>query len=788
MIKYLIKRVRKDNNGSAMVMVIVAVAFIGILVSTLMWVTMSNFFMKTTDAKNKETFYSAETVFEEIKAGMQKDASDALIRVYSNSFGDYTNGTTEAELQDRYLNEIYLTYRDASNPDRFNADKLIDYVEVMFNPFVAASRDEHFAGTLTPGPDSSIYETAIVCPAGVNIQKTDENVILKNITVQFYDHNTGNYSEITSDLSVGLPSIRFSKASELPAIFEYSIIADNGINIENGSQVVLKKSAYAGEAGITVGEGYSAVAADKALLDAQNAEYVVTRGTLSLNGMATSQKAELLTGDLTRLYARDIDLSKGSGLVKGKTYVANDLIYSAAGDMKIAGDYFGFGNSTVSANDSSAMLINTKYAKLDLNDAGSVLIAGHAFVGTSDTESKTVSTNEGPGATTTLSGNSGDIMMDESISVKGDQVQYLIPGSCIGVWKENGNVGGAGEVLVGRNPVPDITVSLNGAGQAEPNFYTAAYLGTNHDLTQGHIETVDFHRPIAALGGKTLADYSTSYKVVYKNQYGQLLAYFYLQMTEENAKQYSKDYYENKKDNVDMFYRYYLDDSFIDESPGTSSNSITTAGHYLNGPDIDSLNYSEARSSSLLQGQNNVDISATYKALCTKLTTDSTSLSANEMTKTVFENIVDEANLPTGEVIYYAGSDPSDPDAVKAVVTGGDYSYTGSDPSIHLIIASGNVEVAGSFSGVILAKGTITFKNGGTIEISEDRLDLVRLLQTVNIESGTPKVGVTKPLQYFKDGPQYVLEGTVVSSNSVDRESQRIDFGELVRYENWFKR
>ena len=32
-------------------MVIVAVAFIGILVSTLMWVTMSNFFMKTTDAK-----------------------------------------------------------------------------------------------------------------------------------------------------------------------------------------------------------------------------------------------------------------------------------------------------------------------------------------------------------------------------------------------------------------------------------------------------------------------------------------------------------------------------------------------------------------------------------------------------------------------------------------------------------------------------------------------------------------------------------------------------------------
>ncbi len=771
-----------------MVMVIVAVAFISILVATLMWVTMSNYFMKTTDAKNKETFYSAETVFEEIKAGMQKDASDALIRVYSGTFGDYTNGTTEAELQDRYLNEVYLSYRDPSDPDRFDPDKLIDYIEVMFNPFTATVRDQHNPGTLSPGPDgTSIYEAALVCPAGINIQKTDKSVILKNITVQFYDHNTGNYSEITSDLSIGLPSIRFSKASELPPIFEYSIIADTGINIENGSQVILKKSAYAGQNGIMVGEGYSAIAADKASLDAQNAEYLVTRGTLSLNGMATGTKAEVVTGPLTRLYAHDIDLSKGSGLVKGKTYVANDLVYSAAGDMKIAGDYFGFGNSTVSANDSSAMIINSKNAKLDLKDAGSVLIAGHAFVGTGDTEEKTVSSNA-PGGSTTLSGNTGDIMMDESISVKGDQVQYLIPGTCIGVWKENGNSGGAGDVLVGKNPVPNITVSLNALGQAEPNFYTSQYLNGNYDLTKGHIETVDFNRGVAALGGKTLGEYSTSYKVVYKNQYGQLLAYFYLMMTEEKAKEFAKDYYANKKDNVESFYRYYLDDSFIDESPGASSNSITTAGHYLNGPDIDSLNYSEAKSSSLLESQNNVDISAAYNALCTKLTTDSTSISANEMTKTVFENIINEANLPSGEVVYYAGANPTDPDAVKGIVTNADYVYDGSDPSIHLIIAGGNVEVSGSFSGVIIAKGTITFKTGGSIEISEDRMDLVRVLQTVNIASGTPKAGITKPLQYFKDGPQYVLEGTVVSGNSVDRESQRIDFGELVRYENWFKR
>ncbi|MBR5376196.1 MAG: hypothetical protein IK139_02845, partial [Lachnospiraceae bacterium] len=777
MIKHLVRKVKNDDTGSAMVMVIVAVAFLGILVATLMWVTMANYYMKTTDAKNKETFYSAETVFEEIKAGMQKDASDAVLRVYQTSFGDYTNGTTEAELQDRFLNEIYLSYRDPSNPDRFDAGKLIAYIEEMFNPFVAAGRDEHYAGPLVYGPDGvSVYETAVICPAGINIQKTDKNVILKNITIQFYDHATGNYSEITSDLSVGLPSVRFSKASALPAIFEYSIIGDTGITIENGTQLVLKKSAYAGKNGITVGQGFDPMGAAKATLDAQNAEYVVTRGTLSLNGMDTSQKAELITGNTTRLYAHDIDLSKGSGLIRGKTYVANDLKYSAAADMKISGDYFGFGNSTVSANESSAMIVNSKYAKLDLKDAGSVLISGHAFIGTSDEESKSVS-SDAPGGRSTLSGNSGDILMDESISVKGDQVQYLIPGTCIGVWKEDGNIGEVGDVLVGKNPVPDITVSINGAGQAEPNFYTSRYLTGDYDISTGHIETVDFTRPVAALGGKTLGDYSSSYKVVYKNQYGQLLAYFYLMMTEENAKQYAQDYYDNKKENVDSYYRYYLDDSFIDESPGTSSNSITTAGHYLNGPDIDSLAFTEAKSSSLLQGQNNVDISATYNSLCTKLTTDSTSVSANDMTRTVFENIVDETKLPAGEVIYYSGS-LAGPDVVRAVVTPVDYTYTGSDPSIHMIVAGGNVEVEANFSGVILAKGTINFKNGA-IEVSEDRLDLVRLLQTVDIESGTPQAGVTKPLQYFRDGPQYILEGTAVSSNHADREEQKIDFGEL---------
>ena len=58
--------VTKQNSGSAIVIVIVAMAFVGILASTLMWMSLMNFRMKVTERKVKESFYNAEMVFEQM--------------------------------------------------------------------------------------------------------------------------------------------------------------------------------------------------------------------------------------------------------------------------------------------------------------------------------------------------------------------------------------------------------------------------------------------------------------------------------------------------------------------------------------------------------------------------------------------------------------------------------------------------------------------------------------------------------------------------------------------------
>ena len=777
MLKQTVKKFQKDKRGSAMVMVIIAIAFISILIATLFWVTMANFFMKYTDARNKENFYSAETVFEEMKAGVQTRASNELISVYTKSFGDFTNGTSEAELQDRYLNAIYNFYR--TDPNHFDPEILIGYVEDLFNAYY----DGPVGGAGTAPAGAIRYEASVTSPC--EIQKRETEVILKNITVRFSDHDTGYYSEITSDIAVGLPNISFSKSSELPAIFDYAIIADTGLEIDNGVTVVSEKNIYSGKNGILVGSGVGVGSANGAKLDISNTEYVVTRGVVSLNGMSNSatSRAVIKTGKDTRLYAHDIVISNGSGELEGKTYVANDLAYNAPGQMKITGNYFGFGNSTTSANSSSAILINSNHTKLDLKNASSVMLAGHSFVGTSDDKQKQINDGQETGFIT-VSKNSSDILMDQSISVKGDQIAYLIPGSCIGVWKYNN--GATGDALVGMNPVPDVTVSLNALGRPEPYFPPGRFVPESYDINEGHIQTVDFDTPVYALNNKPLKAYSTEYKVMYKTQYGQNLAYFYIVMNEDSAKQYMEDYYGVKHENVDTYFRYYQDNTYLDST--ASGNDVVTAGHYLSGPDTENLALSGATSSSAMQNQNSMDLASVYNALCTKLVTDSASVKATELTNTVYQNIIDETKMPAGLKEYSIGSGT---DKVRAIVTGGDFDY-GTDAShknIHLIIAAGDVKIEDDFSGIIIAKGTVTINNDGggekSVSFGGNRDAVIRLLQNIYLEGGTPD---KKVLEYFKDGTKYVLEGTEVSGNTVPAEDQRINFGDLVRYENWAKK
>ncbi len=241
---------------------------------------------------------------------------------------------------------------------------------------------------------------------------------------------------------------------------------------------------------------------------------------------------------------------------------------------------------------------------------------------------------------------------------------------------------------------------------------------------------------------------------------------------------------------MDTYFKYYAKDSFVDNTAG--DKEINTAGHYLTGADKDNLALSNVTTSSSLQSQNSMDIETVYKALCAKLVTDDSSVKADEYNHTVYDNLIIDDEMPDVKKVYSIGDGA---DRVRAVITPDDYVYEASaDPSssekeIHLIVSKGDVTVEEDFSGVIIAKGRVIVKDssgaGKTVTMTGNREAVIRLLQNVYLADGTAD---KKVINYFKDGAQYVLEGTTVSNNGVKADEQGIDFGQLVRYENWAKK
>ncbi len=119
----------------------------------------------------------------------------------------------------------------------------------------------------------------------------------------------------------------------------------------------------------------------------------------------------------------------------GTTYLSDDLTIESGNSSKVTvpGEYYGYGSPTSArrslnqylyndANDrwsdtalSSAIVINGKNTTLDLSGVRKMMLAGRSYIGTSNVNSIGGKNND------------NDIMMGESITVKGTQLAYLLP-------------------------------------------------------------------------------------------------------------------------------------------------------------------------------------------------------------------------------------------------------------------------------------------------------------------------------------------------------------------------
>ena len=773
--KSLIQRawhaLRKQNKGSSIVIVIVAIAFVGILGATILWMSLNNYLMKATDARHKASFYSAETVFEQIIAGLQEDASaaaDASFSLVMQRYATINESERNHEFQVEFLNQVKKKLADGGDYSKFNMDVLKSYVDPeLLAPASGRIRTLESADCKMDCPTHATY------------------IILKDLSLNFEDEN-GFYTKITTDLVITAPENDFTQSASMPDIFDYCLVANKKLYNSVSGKATIDGSIYGGQDGIEVNN----------TLIIKNADKIVTDADITLMNTVSSLQVGKGDGDvddIPALWAQNIVMDGGTIDLYSQTYIADDLTMRGSNlSAKLEQEYYGYGNSTEAAEKSSAMVVNGINNTIDMSGLDKLLIAGHSYIGTS-TAAISDTTETLDGAFETAASANSDVMMGESIAIKGDQIAYLIPDECIGVLDD--------ETAVGKNP-------LTGAE------YAAMLL-----LKQENPDTfkeVSFSKTISSTGGSvSLSSYTTSdqdFKRIFCPCNGETMVYYYLVMNETNANRYFADYYGYHKDKLNRYFNIYA-------AGGIHANTFTRVnvqGNYMTSTaDTGALGLptqTVSMNNVISKGEmmNDVELAGesgrytdTFSALKAKLITNYYKVSEEERTKSVFENLIktdalDKFTADHGGTVKMVVPDTN----ITAIITNAsEYNYEDTTGTTRLLLAKGDVHVKKNFTGLIMAGGeidiapdvTITSAVNGTGDEKEELKQVLQLKYSEGGGGGGPSgltPDETKPIDLFVNGSSYVLDGSQIKTGEEEEDTTvvyDIDVTKLVRYENWLK-
>lgn len=741
-------RKRLNDKGSALVTVIVACAVIGLLAVVSLWASLINYQMKITDTKVKSNFYSAESVLDQICVGLQSNVSDAYNKAYTTTMQKYS-ALSEDERNNMFIREyvenICLALKSTTVGDR-------NYNMALLKSYVDSSLLDN-----TTYPYAEITSLTASDDSGDGLMSTyDTGVVLKGIKVVFVD-DEGFSSVIETDISLNIPEMKFVTAEDMPDTFSYSMIANSGIEFtESGSNVNVNGSVYAGSpyaVSVSNPEVMSFNLKDIGIkLTLADSKYLIAEGTINISDSSVFSVA----AD-NQLWTDNIQVGGGTDVhLRGSSYVSDDLtlggnspkVYLGEGGI---GRYVGYGNNTNRAADSSAIIINGKNSTLDMSGLDDLFVAGYSFIQTSSIANDRAVSYE----------DNNDVRMGESISLKGNQIGYLIPGECIGV-------DSSGKSLYNRNPITyaEYTAIMDDDDYTEVDDSIVSPK-TGHKLSY-YLEN-----------GESISDCVTTVFVpTNSGQESDGLVYYYISLSPQTASLYYNDYYSENTEKLNTYADFFA--NVINSNDAASR--VYTAGKF-------SLYESDELK---LYGTREMDVDDeiallenTYTALNSTLTANYQSGNGAAYGQTVFENIIDSAKLlevtngqPSGKrKVNFTGSAG---DIMTAVLVNGDYTYsseTQEGGNLRLIVATGDVKVNANFTGTIICLGKLSVNGNCNIK-NEDQEKMKKLL-TADID------GTNFLYHIFDEGSSYIVS---LTGGNGDASNTSIAYSDIITFKNWTKK
>ena len=432
---------KEDNKGSVMITALVAFLFVSVLAAIILSTVTVNFQMRAIDRNTKDEFYYAEKTLNDLYTGLGQECAEIMGQAYGDVLAEYKT-TDEGSYKDE--EEAYKAF--SFNFVKSFYTRIVKNQTTKFPEYIV--KDTHKKG------DSEAQSRANVVSFGTikyytnssrsnevtvssesyidNIKKVGV-IVISGVKIQSNpdaNENIGYVSEINTDIVIEVPRVSFFTTNN--RVFDYAILANEGIELESNAQAVAKGNVYAGTKpfanimGDVVSDPtkytdtseYGGIHLNTASsLKIDDAAYVVSGGDIVLDGgtLNINQDNTMLNN---QIWFENIEINSPATLnIKGDLFAADDLQLNSAADgssVKIEGSYYGYndgeremtgtggsgktlttkkaiitslsdytkssalGDNTASR--SSSIVINAKEADVDMSDLKSLLLCGNAFI------------------------------------------------------------------------------------------------------------------------------------------------------------------------------------------------------------------------------------------------------------------------------------------------------------------------------------------------------------------------------------------------------------------------
>ncbi len=602
-----------NNEGSALIIIIVCIAFLTILSSLLLTVTLNNVQMKSINQKSKANFYDAETALSEIRAGIEEVTAASLEIAYNDAMENYLDETIDKEslFSQTFITEIAKKLGDGIDLTAYEPATIRGYIK------------EPDATLIT---NASLGENKLVID--VENPGKPEYIIIKNIKLSYI--NSENYkTTLSTDIKITVPDMAFHASNSGTNVFaDYGLIADHSISLNTVNRVKVYGNAYAGYGGIVLENASS--------LTMGQGSNIITRGNIDVKNRSILQIL-----DSPNIWVKNITTSQNVNVgtempttiqISGKCYVENDLTLGAKkSDVTLSGEYYGYGNEHI-PDKSSAVIINGLKSSLNLSDLDRLLIAGRAYLDPSTGGNEYSETRQ------------GDIRTGESLAVRGNQYAYLVPSQCL--WRD-----------VDSNSAEPKNVG-------NPVSYDKYLKRKNKTDGLGDIPMVSLTPEIA--------DYANGYTTVFYSHGTRKEVFFFLAFAnEEKANEYLKKYYSRQQLDEDSKMEARIKSFASSISVNTTSSLIMSPGHLLTYQEESGVGLVEstvAPDGSTMQSMSD-QLKERYKVLSQELS--ELHFGVVYDSSSVFRSIIDTSKiLPSTNKVYTIDS------SHKAYVVDGDFTTT----------------------------------------------------------------------------------------------------------------